>query len=70
MEISIKVDGMMCQNCVAHVTEALKNLKGVKKVKVDLQSGTAKIDSKKDLDEASLKKAIEEAGYSYSGRLR
>ena len=68
-ETKIKVGGMMCQHCVMHVANGLKAVKGVKKVSVDLAKGEAVIESKEPLDEATLKGAIEEAGYEYLGRL-
>ena len=34
MEIALKVTGMMCQHCVAHVTKALEGVEGVSKVEV------------------------------------
>jgi len=67
METKIKVKGMMCQHCVMHVSEALKGLKGVKKVTVDLGKGEVLIESKTALLEPDLKKAIEEAGYDFDG---
>ena len=67
METKIKVKGMMCQHCVMHVSEALKGLKGVKKVSVDLAKGEVLLESKVALPEADIKKAIEEAGYDFDG---
>ena len=37
----IYITGMVCQNCSKHVTEALKAVDGVGKVKVDLMRGQA-----------------------------
>jgi len=67
METRIKIKGMMCQHCVMHVSGALKGLKDVKKVSVDLGKGEALIESKAALTEAELKKAITEAGYDFGG---
>ena len=39
MKTVIKVEGMGCENCIRHVTEALQSLPGVKDVKVDLSTG-------------------------------
>ena len=38
MEITLKVDGMMCDGCAETVTNALKAKRGVKSVKVDLET--------------------------------
>jgi len=67
METKIKVQGMMCQHCAMHVSEALKGLKDVKKVSVDLGKGEVVIESKAALTEPELKKAIDEAGYDFGG---
>jgi len=63
-EVVLKVDGMTCGHCVQHVTDALKGLKGVKKVAVSLEKGSATV----VLDQGGatreeLIKAVEEAGY-------
>lgn len=60
-EIVIKVEGMMCQNCVRHVKEALEAVEGVETVQVDLELGEAKVRGKAKLVE--LENAISEAGY-------
>ena len=41
----IYITGMVCQNCSKHVTEALKAVDGVGKVKVDLMRGRQKSSS-------------------------
>lgn len=64
---SVKVGGMSCEHCASHVKEALLSIKGVKKVDVSLKEATASITSNGPLDEASLKDAIESAGYEYLG---
>jgi len=60
----LKIEGMSCDHCKKAVTDALKNVAGVRSVEVDLRSGTAKVayDTGK-ASEASLKEAVEEAGY-------
>lgn len=59
----IGIEGMSCQHCVRHVTEALEELAGVKSVKVSLESKTAEIELDKDMDDGIIKAAVEEAGY-------
>ncbi len=58
----IEIEGMMCQNCERHVTEALDAI-GVK-VKADHNSGKAYIQSGDASDDA-IKSAVENAGYKY-----
>ncbi len=59
--ITLEVGGMTCQNCVAHVTKALRGVPGVKKVEVTLPATATVVG--KTLDEAALRAAIREAGY-------
>ncbi len=58
-----RVTGMTCDHCVRAVTEEVSKLTGVSNVAVDLPSGTVTISSDSPLDEASVKAAINEAGY-------
>lgn len=62
MEITLKLTGMMCQHCVAHVTKALEGVEGVSKVDVSLQKGEAQVTGE-GLDKAKLIAAVNEAGY-------
>lgn len=60
---TLSVTGMTCQNCVRHVTEALRALPGVRDVTVDLESAQARIAAERDIPRADLEHALEEAGY-------
>ena len=60
---TIGVTGMTCQNCVRHVTEALNALPGVRSAQVDLRSGSARLETERELSAAELKAALDEAGY-------
>ncbi|AKT40331.1 heavy-metal-associated domain-containing protein [Chondromyces crocatus] len=42
-EITLKVGGMTCQNCVRHVSTALRKLEGVREVEVRLAEGDARV---------------------------
>lgn len=59
----IKIEGMKCAHCAAKVTNALENIEGVKKVKIDLDKKEAIIKSKEKLDTTKLKKAITDLDY-------
>ncbi len=63
MEKVIKIEGMMCMHCVAHVKEALSSLKGVDNVEVSLEEGEAVISSKKEIKDKDIEKVISKAGY-------
>lgn len=47
MKKIIKIDGMGCQKCVAHVKEALENLDGVDLLEVKI--GEASVDIPEDM---------------------
>ncbi|HIU34541.1 MAG TPA: cadmium-translocating P-type ATPase [Candidatus Pullichristensenella excrementigallinarum] len=60
MKITLVIDGMMCQHCVAHVTKALSAFDP--QVNVSLEEKTATLNT--DADPSALQKAVEEAGYT------
>ncbi len=60
---TIGVTGMTCQNCVRHVTEALRALPGVRSVDVDLNAGAARLDTDREIPRQDLHAALDEAGY-------
>ncbi|WP_019133222.1 heavy-metal-associated domain-containing protein [Peptoniphilus obesi] len=63
MKKIINIEGMSCENCVKHVTESLENINELDSVKVSLLRNAAKVESKEDVEDEKLKKAIEDAGY-------
>lgn len=63
MKTTLLVDGMTCEHCVKHVTDALKAVAGVKKAKVNLKSKKAEIDHADNVTLDALKAAVIEAGY-------
>lgn len=60
MTKTVTIEGMMCQNCVKHATNALNALPGVTAV-VDLESKTATITG--EVSDEAIKTAIADAGY-------
>ena len=66
MKKIISVEGMGCQNCVKHVTEALEALDGVDKAEVSLEKNNAIVTLSKDVSDEVIKSAIDEAGYDVS----
>ena len=63
MQKVVKIEGMMCMHCVAHVKEALEGVKGVKSVEVSLDKGEATIELEKEVKDKAIVKAVEKAGY-------
>lgn len=64
MKKTLKVEGMMCQHCVAHVTKALQAVAGVEEVEVNLKKKTAIVSSQTEISNETLMAAIVEAGYT------
>lgn len=62
-QITLSVVGMTCSHCTARVEKSLKSVNGVKKVKVNLEQANAVVTGA-NIDEAALRAAIEEAGYT------
>ena len=60
----LHIDGMSCQNCVRHVTEALTAVDGVQSVTVSLEQKTATVTSAEPLSVSAAAVAVEDAGYS------
>ena len=63
MEKVIKVEGMMCPHCEAHVKKALEAIAGVASAVPSHVSGTVVVTLSADVDDAVLCAAIEAAGY-------
>ena len=61
MKTVIKVNGMMCGHCKAHVEAACKGVPGVADAVADLDAKNVTVTG--DADLAALKKAITDAGY-------
>ena len=64
MEKKLKVEGMMCQHCVKHVTEALAAVEGVEKVDVSLEEGTATVRCAEGVTDDALLAAVRGADYA------
>jgi copper chaperone CopZ len=60
------VTGMTCGHCVASVTEEVQEIPGVEDVDVVLDSGALTITSTEPIDAATVKAAVEEAGYQFA----
>ena len=62
--VRLKVEGMMCEHCVAHVTEALAGVRGVSNVAVSLDRGEATLDAGLLVKDDQLVAAVKDAGYA------
>jgi copper ion binding protein len=63
MKTTLSIKGMSCDHCVHHVTTALKEVSGVSAALVSLEQNSAEVEHADSVSLASLKAAVEEAGY-------
>ena len=63
MQKVLKIEGMMCQHCVAHVTKALQGVEGVTSVDVNLKKKTATVELSSAVTDETFVSVITDAGY-------
>ena len=63
MQKTLKIKGMMCGHCEAHVKKALEAVDGVSLAEVSHVNGTAVVTLSKPVENGVLKKAVEDADY-------
>ena len=64
MEKTIKIEGMMCPHCEATVKKTLEELDGVTQAVASHEKGTAVVTLDKNVPFETLKKAVEDKGYT------
>ena len=67
MEITMKIEGMMCGHCEAAVKKALEAIPTVSEAAVSHETGTAVVTLKEDTPFEVLKKAVEDKDYKVIG---
>ena len=70
IRITVKVDGMMCGMCEAHVNDAVRKSLAVKKVTSDRKRKETVILTEQDIPDARLESVITESGYTFLGVTR
>lgn len=63
MTKTMTIEGMMCGHCEANVKKALEALEGVSEAVVSHEKGTAVVTLSSEVDNETLKKAVEEKDY-------
>jgi len=64
-KITVKIDGMMCGMCEAHISDTIRRaVPDAKKVSASRKSGEATFLSESGIDEETLKDAINSTGYT------
>lgn len=59
----IDVKGMVCEGCENRVQNAVKSMKGIKKVMANHKDGTVTIIAKEEIDEKEIKEKIQNIGF-------
>ena len=68
IKTTLKIDGMMCGMCEAHVCDAIRRaVPGAKKVSAARSRGEATFLTEEAVDTGSLKAAIDATGYTCLG---
>ena len=67
MEKTIKIEGMMCGHCEAHVNEAIKKAFGVEDVVSSHENNTTVFTAPEKVDEDKIRQTIKDAGYEVTG---
>ncbi len=63
LEKTIRVEGMMCAHCEAHVKEALEKIKGIEEALPDHEKNEVILKMTTAIDEKKLESVISKAGY-------
>ena len=63
----MSIEGMMCANCVRHVTKALEAVDGVTAVEVSLEDKNAVVTCAENVTDEVLTAAVTEEGYEVKG---
>ncbi len=62
-KVTVKIEGMMCGMCEAHICDEIRRNFGVKKVSASHKKGEATILTERPIDETALRTAIDRTGY-------
>lgn len=69
--VTYRVNGMSCSHCKACVEKAVRVLDGVEFAEADVSKKELRVEwhDAHDVDEAALRKAVEEAGFEFGGKI-
>ena len=69
MKHTYQINGMSCNGCKTHVTEALSEIKNIQNVSVSLQEGTAEIEMSEHVELETLQDSLDKLSGNYSIQL-
>lgn len=67
IKTTLKIDGMMCGMCEAHINDAIRGAFNVKKVSSSRKKGETEIISEEELDKEKISDVIAKTGYTLCG---
>ena len=67
IQTTVKISGMACSMCEAHINDTIRRAFSVEKVSSSHTKGETVILSRVPLDEAALRTAIDATGYTAGG---
>ena len=67
MQKTVSIQGMMCPHCEKAVKKALEALDGVISAAPSHEKAQAVLELSRDVPAEAIKKAVEDAGYTYVG---
>jgi copper chaperone CopZ len=63
-EITLNIDNMVCQGCAEKITDVIKDLDGIKKVKTKIMKKLVQVEFNPDkTDELKIETTLTQAGY-------
>ena len=67
IRITVKVDGMMCGMCEAHINDAVRKALPVRKVTSNHKKKETVILTEQDISDSSIEAAVTQSGYTFLG---
>ena len=67
IRMTVRIDGMMCGMCEAHVNDAVRKALPVKKVTSNHKKAETVILTEQDIPDSRMEAAITESGYTFLG---
>ena len=67
IQTTLKIEGMMCGMCEAHMNDAIRKHFNVKKVTSSHSKGETVVVSEEPLDEGKVTDVVKETGYTLHG---
>lgn len=67
MTKTVKIEGMMCKHCEAHMKEALEAIDGIESAVTSHEAANAVITCSTEVSEEAIIEAVKKAGYEYKG---